>query len=54
MRPRCVDGWALEEAKEAAELIMNMRATLNATKAELAKVFAEMDTHAQNGESART
>jgi hypothetical protein len=34
------------EAKEAFGLIMSMQATLRATKAELTKVFAEMD--AQN------
>lgn len=34
------------EAKEASGLIMSMQATLRATKAELTKVFAEMD--AQN------
>lgn len=31
------------EAREAAELLMSMQATLRATKAELTKVFAEMD-----------
>lgn len=31
------------EAKEAADLVMGMQATLRATKAELTKIFAEMD-----------
>ncbi len=31
------------EAKEAAQLIMSMQATLKATKTEITNVFAEMD-----------
>lgn len=38
------------EAKEAADLIMSMQATLRATKAELTKVFAEMDAQKEKVE----
>jgi hypothetical protein len=31
------------EAKEAAQLIMSMQATLKSTKTEIAQVFAEME-----------
>lgn len=40
------------EAKEAADLIMSMQATLRATKAELTKVFAEMDAQKDKVEEA--
>jgi len=40
------------EAKEAAELIMSMQATLKSTKAELQKVFLEMDQQREQIESA--
>lgn len=35
------------EAREAAGLIVSMQKTLKATKAELTKVFAEMETAAE-------
>jgi len=40
------------EAKEAAELIMSMQATLKSTKAELQKVFLEMDRQKEQVDSA--
>ncbi|WP_437222596.1 exodeoxyribonuclease VII small subunit [Planctomicrobium sp. SH661] len=40
------------EAKEAAELIMSMQATLKSTKAELQKVFLEMDRQKEQLDSA--
>jgi len=42
------------EAKEAADLIMSMQATLKSTKADLQKIFLEMDRQKEQLDAAST